>query len=409
MPDTVQSPISDTPVDPIHFGIELQDLATSLYEMPEGDSLSPKQMRTARDIADMFNKSRSGLLSEFTAPPKPGAKEVFGVDPASKPDLTLSTQERIEKEHLKRELRDPIQEMDDSEASRLAIGEFLLTLPNRRNRPVDGGTIVDYLFTRDLKKLAFKDPDYKMAEAIINGGQKEIEKQEKLAEALSSAESTQFSATIILDKLASSTEPLTKVGLRTNNDFRQIFRQEYPGIPEAELDRLFHSGWSYIEAFFKDIDPNYQLFEVAGKEKRGTTYQLNDPELVTTLWADEHIADREPTNTPEMTSKNKVRKSTAARIVDGVIQYSDGSEVIPENKAITVELKNIIDADTTHGKWLSRAELARQLAEKLGLKKDDVEQQLKEIIRLLGPELITSAYSRRGNRVLITRAKGWPS
>jgi hypothetical protein len=414
MTNTPSSPPAEVvPIDPIHFGIEVQSLATSIEHVQDSDRLSQTQMDAARNIASLFASNRDTLMQEFTGPARPSAEDLFGFNVNDRPDFTLESSERRTRETSKRELGSTAEEIDHDEATRLAIGEFLRTLPTKGRRAIDANTVIEAMFGYDLSKIAFTDRDYALVDEMLSHEQELANKKEALERALEDPISTQFVAGNILQFLVNAGEPITKVRLRTSDDFRNLMRQKFEGISRESIDTLFHSGWSYMEEIFADIDPTYKVFTTKGV-KRGFTYEVNDPELVTTLWEDEHEllssdTEQELPNHQEDTSKSPVSSFNGI-----TIRREDGSETQVENPQVGVEFVDKLrqERDKNGQKirsnaWFSRARLAQEIATKLGLKKEHVEQQLKGIISQLGSDMITSSYSRKGNRVLITKGPRW--
>lgn len=394
---------SEVPFDPVRFGIEVQDLATTIEATPGGEDLTKQQMRAAGNIANIFSNHRKELIDEFTGPQASSARELLGIDVRAKPDLTLPFEERAVQERAKREFVDVDAEFDHLEATRRAIGEWLLTLPPNKRRPIDADAVIDAMFAYDLKRIAFKDADYEMAEGVIEQQKGAAEQQRSLEQKLSSSWSTQYAATLIMSVFRDNPiQAISKLGIKGSKQFGEAVKSQFAGISKEQFNDLFDYGWSYIEAFFKDVDAHYELFEVSSRTK-GTKYKLKDSDLALELWDIEHDSSVEEV-AADPVEQQIAKKMRVTKFDSTGLAFEDGStkDYGSVAKMLYERLNN-----TKPNEWISRGLLAQEIADTTKRKKDDIERELKEIVALLGPGMVQSAYSRRGNRVLIAGGKGF--
>ena len=408
----------EIPIDPaIRFGIHLQDLASSIEVHPPGEDLTKPQMRVAQWLAETFAKNRTELMQEYGADPHPAAAELLGIDVYAKPDLTLSSVERQAQERNKTQLKPLAGQLDHDEQTRLAIGAFLRTLPNpnvpRRGRPpkagwpaLNGAAVVDALFAYGTGKLAFDQVDRDAAEHVAAETHATEQKREVLEGLSNNPEAIQFTADAILYMFTSAPHtPRTRVGIKADSVFKTMLAQRFPGIGDAMIAELFHSSWSYIQEFFKDIDPSYEVFQaIEGTRNRGRQYVLQDPELVNELW-DEESVEGEVAPAEEQTEKGRADAVKVQTFTDAAMLMSDGSAVI--NSDVIREFRAMMKTLTKQDPWLSRGHAAQTIAKNLGMRRDDVEQEIKRCVNQLGTGFVEQMYSRRGNRVLMKRGSKW--
>lgn len=404
--------------DPIQFEIAIQSIATDILDTPYDESLPNSTMRTANAIAKLFSANRDQIFKDFT-PPLSDATTLLGVDVDSPPDLTQSREDRASEQAAKKQFRSTAKLIQNDTERTRAISEWLHSLPNpnrRKNKELDGNDVIESLLMidadRQLGRIAFSDIDLQEAESILHFAESEQERLRNLEASLDGLESTEIIAEMIIDRLHSADVPLTKLNIWTDEGFRQELRATYPGITNDQIMELFRSGWSYIEAYFKEIDPNFELFTIdKSKSRRGTRYALNEKELVKELWDVEHSRDLTVQTDNSIDRSEELPSSDTSTVSAQSIRgdrlvFTDGSSEAIKSPVLTSLISNHFKG-LKRSDWLSRANVAQKIADELGLKKSDVEAEMIEFIKKAGKGLIETVYSRAGNRILIRKGINW--
>lgn len=393
-------------LDVINFEIEVQDLALQLSLLDEG-RLPAGVLLSAQSIAETLNTDRSVFAREF--PENLDSKLVGLLDNVIKHN-PKNDPEFIEGiENLKRDEAETL-------ARREKIGAWLqYVLPKMEKTLVKPTRVINSLLLHP--ELAFTEYDYDEVESILEA------QEQTILELASVTQETDVSAEIVTPEileepnevnLSEVADSLLKIMVQNNgqwrtkasirsNEFRTALA-EAGGADKKQERQLFHDAWDLLVAFYKEIDPSFELFVNDSAPTRGRKYRLDDPEMTLLFWQDDDDTTEGPEELKELEGRvdqADKKADTRGKIIDyqkGKILFEDGSNLLLE----TLGRQQAFYFLREQG-FIGIKNLVQKVSDSTGLRRSEAEKEVRAMLAQLGDRVHRYYSSKRSKLILSLR------
>lgn len=366
--------------------IDVQALATDIFETPDGEAYSEAIAANAGSVALAIGTDGAVMARDFR--PEVGISD----------RLRSSLQKSIDKNRA----TDPdiADQIGVLLADLSALDEPEQQVKNwiRESRLNRMGVVKpsSMIFLVDLPELRLAETEAVEAEAVVSAQERELAKIPKNFE-LGVDDLLQVADGLfnIMVKNAQNGVFTRKEDLLKDPRFRSL--PEFgPNPASRSLRTALNQSWGLMVEWFEKVDNGHDIFDRDG-QARGRSYRLRDLELLTLMWMepfDITAVEEDPIDDRLKDDKTV----TSIDFFNGVIIFEEHKVELGEPERTVL---NMI-GDIERGKFVSVGYLEDQLRGKFGLSKLDAVASVKKVLDLADDGLVRY-YSRRKNKSMVGR------